>query len=973
MVLSNTPSLSSTRCESRSADSSELIEAGFARLGDLSVQLLAEAGRGDLSAIAAASEQIRSIQEELAEAYLARGISLSGQGNDERAISDFSHALRLVPKHSRLLVARGEALRRRGEFVDALVDLDAAIQLDPELIDAWCGRGEVHLACGQIGTAIVDFGEALQLDPKRADAFLGRGRSRLVAGNAKAACDDLDQAIRLNPEFPPAYYHRGCCFTVLGNHSAALIDFDRTLTLDPQYGTAYLARGRTRRFLGDLSGAVADLDESLRQFPESVPTLTERGQVYRDQGDYARAVMDFSESLRLAPDSVTGYLNRALSLCLMGDPARTASDIAEAIHRSSQVVESAPPVTEMASRVALGDLKHTKPHAMASNGKLATNDLFRPERGVRKSTPPRVTPAAVEFARGEEFYEASRFDNALAAYDEAIRLDPEFAGAYRERGHIHLLLKKYEAADEDLTRAIEGNPQDAAAYLLKGNLHTEAGDLDAAILNFDAAIDVDPQLAVAYSNRGLAHAQLGKFAEALTDAVTAVRLDHEHGPGYFVRGVASAALGRGDEAIADFSRVLQIDPEDTLTYNERGLVYHNRDEFSRAIADYTAALRINPAFQLARLNRAIALRSSGAFPAALSDFDEILRRQPQLARGYYQRGLVYTALEDHDRALADMDGAIQLDPDLRAAHAMRAKLLRSRPTLATPTPQVATPDQNLTRSIPSKRVDPEHVRSVADDAVVPLGTTELLTSGASASAAAVLARGPASAARLGPVAGSSLELVCPNCGSTGRVAWKNLGKQFRCEMCSTAYRTDGTGKLTRLVDAVPNSPTVRDRSRPVRPQKRIRHRFRFGRIGAGVLTAVFLVIAVAATVTLREVSAHPAESRGAELTRAWLAQDKERMREWTDPDAEKHLEKWLTQNPPPEAVRAGNGPAPDIRVSIGRTDGKAADLAIRLVTKDAEGASMEFVVYQHWVEKSGRWYFVPDSKNSAKKPPKKKA
>jgi hypothetical protein len=95
------------------------------------------------------------------------------------------------------------------------------------------------------------------------------------------------------------------------------------------------------------------------------------------------------------------------------------------------------------------------------------------------------------------------------------------------------------------------------------------------------------------------------------------------------------------------------------------------------------------------------------------------------------------------------------------------------------------------------------------------------------------------------------------------------------------------------------------------------------------------------------------------------------MRKWTDPDAEKHLDQWLARNPPPDTAHFGNRSDPEIRVSIGRTDGKAADLAVRIGSKDAEGAAVEYVVYQHWVEKSGRWFFVPDIKDSEKKPSRK--
>ena len=54
-----------------------------------------------------------------------------------------------------------------------------------------------------------------------------------------------------------------------------------------------------------------------------------------------------------------------------------------------------------------------------------------------------------------------RLEKALAEYDEAIRLYPEFAEAYAARAMVYTLLGKKVEAEQDIEQAVElGYPSD---------------------------------------------------------------------------------------------------------------------------------------------------------------------------------------------------------------------------------------------------------------------------------------------------------------------------------------------------------------------------------------------------------------------------------------------------------------------------------------------------------------------------------
>ena len=53
-------------------------------------------------------------------------------GDYERAIADYSAAIKLDARYRRLRVNRGDAYQKQGEFERAVADYDAALRLDPD-------------------------------------------------------------------------------------------------------------------------------------------------------------------------------------------------------------------------------------------------------------------------------------------------------------------------------------------------------------------------------------------------------------------------------------------------------------------------------------------------------------------------------------------------------------------------------------------------------------------------------------------------------------------------------------------------------------------------------------------------------------------------------------------------------------------------------------------------------------------------
>jgi tetratricopeptide (TPR) repeat protein len=117
---------------------------------------------------------------------------------------------------------------------------------------------------------------------------------------------------------------------------------------------------------------------------------------------------------------------------------------------------------------------------------------------------PAETLARAHHFRGLAHENKGEFAEALADYDEAIRLGPEVATVYFSRGKLYQETLDYDRSIADLNEAIRLDPKLTIAYDWRGLSYYYKGDNNRAIADFDTAIRIDPSYASGYWNRGKA-------------------------------------------------------------------------------------------------------------------------------------------------------------------------------------------------------------------------------------------------------------------------------------------------------------------------------------------------------------------------------------------------------------------------------------------------------------------------------------
>jgi tetratricopeptide (TPR) repeat protein len=193
---------------------------------------------------------------------------------------------------------------------------------------------------------------------------------------------------------------------------------------------------------------------------------------------------------------------------------------------------------------------------------------------------------------GAALRDLKRHQEELAAYEQVIRLDPNFALAYINKGNALRYLKRSQEALGAFEQAIHLNPNDALAYHGKGAALYDLKRSQEALGAFEQAIHLNPNFAAAYYGIGTALNDLKRHQEALIAFEQAIRLDPNYVAAYNNMGIALCDLKRSQEALSALEQAIRLDPNYAAAYNNKGLALESLGKEKEARQAYEKARQL---------------------------------------------------------------------------------------------------------------------------------------------------------------------------------------------------------------------------------------------------------------------------------------------------------------------------------------------------------------------------------------------
>jgi adenylate cyclase len=263
-------------------------------------------------------------------------------------------------------------------------------------------------------------------------------------------------------------------------------------------------------------------------------------------------------------------------------------------------------------------------------------------------------------------YTQAGWNNAIRYYEEALKLDPDYALAYcgladnyAYMGSVVMPEKEAnEKVKEFAQKALELDPDLAEARMSFALALVSAYDWRNGLKEFDRALELNPNLAFAYELQAWTLNGLGRFDEAIAKTRKAVELDPLNPFFQMSLSFYQYWAGRYDDAIAQARKTLEMDPNSTIARVLLGLSFLKKGDTAGAIAELQKTKAPDPgAWYQGFLGYAYAISGDRAkAEQALRELEELAKRQYVSPTAFVT---IYLGLGEKEKALDWLEKAYE--------------------------------------------------------------------------------------------------------------------------------------------------------------------------------------------------------------------------------------------------------------------------------------------------------------------------
>ncbi len=174
--------------------------------------------------------------------------------------------------------------------------------------------------------------------------------------------------------------------------------------------------------------------------------------------------------------------------------------------------------------------------------------------------------------RGDRYRELRDYEQALADYNQVIRMRGDHPGAYYRRSEIYLAQGQYELAMADANRVVDIAPDTPGGYRVRCEIRVVQNvEFDAARRDCDQTLALNSNDTAALAARGVLNLHSGANQEAWSDFDAAIFNGRREARTLYGRGIAAIRMGRVREGRADLQAAEQLQPEITGTFASYGV------------------------------------------------------------------------------------------------------------------------------------------------------------------------------------------------------------------------------------------------------------------------------------------------------------------------------------------------------------------------------------------------------------------
>jgi len=324
------------------------------------------------------------------------------------------------------------------------------------------------------------------------------------------------------------------------------------------------------------------------------------------------------------------------------------------------------------------------------------------------------------YKSGQELEKMGSWKEAVDAYDQAIKLNPDYKEAWcakcKALSNANLELSgqgqniTFADAVQACDRALEIDPDNSRSWAGKGFvLYNEAiftanpGKFNESLLAYEKAIEIagsdTSALSEAWRGKGTVLSQMGRSYEALAAQEKAIELNESDVAAWMGKAISLSKLGRDDEAIQAYDRIFELYPSEEQRIFDYPYIWYSkgrvleklgREEeaaqaFNRSVEDVDTIIGWVASGREFYMNLSEAwqykgqlLEEQGRYEEAVEALDNATNVEPNSIRDWNLKGfLLASELGRYDEAIHAYDRALEIDPEDAEALVGKGNVLRS--------------------------------------------------------------------------------------------------------------------------------------------------------------------------------------------------------------------------------------------------------------------------------------------------------
>jgi len=455
------------------------------------------------------------------------GVALLKSGQIDQGLAALNRARNLNPTDARLKLNLCMGLGANRRYEEAIECYQAVLRMKPSSPQKVSEQlAQAYYLSGDRKRAIERYEELYRQGYR--EALLGLGQALDDDGNHTAALKAYDAFLaerHVDRDLAIAHVKRSATLAHLGEHDQALAEYQEALKYAPGDVLILVHRGVEMATAIDLNAGIARLQTLVDENgnADSIPFASlQLGILLQRKGDWQRAADQFRRATELRPNYVEAHLKLAYALAHEG-------------RRSEAIKEY--------RKVA----------------KLSPYDL---ERGNYQ--------ILAKQWLGNALRDQANYSGAASAYQEAIRLKPDYGAAHCElgfvfekQGHLREAMWEYRVALE------AAKSKEADGRELSVTVHHRLGET--------------------LVRQGRAH-----WAEGIIEFRKALEVDPNHLESYFSLGRVLYDQGKFIESASEYEKAIKINPESAVAHNGLGLSFERQGLMEQASSEFVSAVNLEP-------------------------------------------------------------------------------------------------------------------------------------------------------------------------------------------------------------------------------------------------------------------------------------------------------------------------------------------------------------------------------------------